>query len=190
MYLERHRQWAMVTVLAAAMGCSEPNTTEITSPPGVEKVEKEVPKPLPAVEKVLAAAEPTGKERAPERFEGTVPVPLISRVTMENGGTVNVSVTQTVEELRRFYVERGFEPVDHPEGFAVFMGDKGPIVQVLKGVGPRSEIVIIQELVDPNPPPERPATPRLTGSEILKIQERLRGDEPTEKLPQPPDWEK
>lgn len=143
--------------------------------------------PLAAVEESLAK---DNSQSASQRLIGEVPVPMRATTTMEGGGTVHLTVTQGVDQLRRFYVARGFKPVDHPEGFAIFVAEQGPIVQVLRGVGPRSEIVIIEKLVQAEPPPAPEPSPRPTEAALKELERRLRANEPTENLPQPPAWER
>lgn len=165
-----------------SVGCME---TEAPAEP----IDVKKQAPSAAVESRLREPVPTPGEE--ERKVGGVPVPRRAKVTFENDGTYNLSVTQTIDQLRDFYVGRGYQPVSHPEGFAIFVSERGPIVQVLKGVGPRSEIVVIEKVFsDAAPPPAQESVTRKTAEQIKEIEKRLNANEPTESLPQPPESER
>lgn len=168
---------SLLLLLGIPQGCAEPEPT-----PEVTEIGKEAP-PASVEARLTEAAKPAAEQ---VHTVGSVPVPRLAKVTFENQGTYNLSVTQTVDQLRTFYQQRGYKPVDHPEGFAVFVSEKGPIIQVLRGVGPRCEIVIIEKVVSDAPPPVEEALAPKTPEELEQLQKRLRSDEPTENLPHPP----
>lgn len=183
----RHRLIAVGVVLAAAYGCWEQRAASPADENDSPAPKGSLSAPLQAVEESLARR---STEETAVRMVGQIPVPLRAAVTLEDGDTVSLTITQTVDQLRAFYLRRGYKVLDHPEGFAIFVTENGPIIQVLKGVGPRSDIVIIQKLTRESETPSPEPSPRPTPELLRELEKRLRSDEPTENLPQPPVWER
>jgi len=150
--------------------------------PGTVEPPAVVEQALPAV-----ASPAQGGPKAPEKTVAGLPVPKIAKLTHDDGVVRTLLVPQTVEQLRDFYVVRDFKPVDHPEGFAIFITENGPVIQVLRGVGPQAEIVLIAaaEARKEEPGKGESFVP-MTDEQAAELRRRLEAGEPTEALPQPP----